>query len=131
MKQDGKMCFQVNTLEQKLRVSAEYNKFPLIRNSIFHLRPKNVSYNTRLNGNEGQRFLYPWPCAEFTHCTRDLLVGLKHSCITKVSSKRDLRSKVQHLQCDLHLEVQYLTTLCVPRVSLLFSSVIYHSICKT
>ena len=27
-------------------------------NSIFHLRPKNVFYNTGLSGNEGQYFLY-------------------------------------------------------------------------
>ena len=35
-----------------------YSNIPHIRNSIFHLRPKNVSYNTRLSGNEGQCFLY-------------------------------------------------------------------------
>ena len=30
----------------------------MIRNSIFHLRPENVSHNMRLNGNKGQYFLY-------------------------------------------------------------------------
>ena len=35
-----------------------YSKFPLIRNRIFHLRPKTVSYNTRLGGKERQCFLY-------------------------------------------------------------------------
>ena len=29
-----------------------------IRNSIFYLRPKNVSYHKRLSGNKGQCFLY-------------------------------------------------------------------------
>ena len=37
--------------------SKQYSKFQLIRNSIFHLRSKNVCYNTRLSGNEGQCFL--------------------------------------------------------------------------
>ena len=32
----------------------EYSNIPHIRNSIFRLRPKNVSYNMRLSGNEGQ-----------------------------------------------------------------------------
>ena len=35
-----------------------YSNYPLIRNSIFYLRPKNVSYNTRLSGNDGKCFLY-------------------------------------------------------------------------
>ena len=30
-----------------------YSNYPHIRNSIFHLRPKNVFYNMRLSGNEG------------------------------------------------------------------------------
>ena len=38
--------------------SCNYGKYPLIRNSIFHLTPKNVSYSTRLSGNEDQCFLY-------------------------------------------------------------------------
>ena len=36
----------------------QYSNIPHIRNSIFHLRPKNVSYNMRLSGNEGQYFLH-------------------------------------------------------------------------
>ena len=35
-----------------------YSSYPHIRNSIFHSKPKNVSYNKRLSGNEGQYFLY-------------------------------------------------------------------------
>ena len=35
-----------------------YSNIPHIRNSIFHLRPKNVSHIMRLSGNEGQCFLY-------------------------------------------------------------------------
>ena len=35
-----------------------YSRYPLIKNSIFHLRPRNVSYHTRLSGNEGQCFLH-------------------------------------------------------------------------
>ena len=38
-----------------------YSNCPHIRNSVFHLRPKNVSYNTRIGGNEGQCFLYEGP----------------------------------------------------------------------
>ena len=38
--------------------SKQYSKFQLIRNNIFHLRPKNVSYNVRLSGNEGECVLY-------------------------------------------------------------------------
>ena len=45
------------------------------------------------------------------------LFYLKHSCITKVSLQRDLRSKVQHLQRDLRLEVEYLMLL-FPNVKL-------------
>ena len=40
------------------RISLLYSNIPHIRNSIFHLRPKNVSSNTRLSGNEDQCFLY-------------------------------------------------------------------------
>ena len=36
----------------------DYSDIPHIRNDTFHLRPKNVSSNMRLNGNEGQCFLY-------------------------------------------------------------------------
>ena len=36
----------------------KYSNIPHIKNSIFHLRPKSVSNNTRLSGNEGQCFLY-------------------------------------------------------------------------
>ena len=38
--------------------SLKYSNYPEYRNSIFHLRPKNVSYNMKLSGNEGQSFLY-------------------------------------------------------------------------
>ena len=34
----------------------KYSNIPHV--SSFHLRPKNVSYNTRLSGNEGQCFCY-------------------------------------------------------------------------
>ena len=34
----------------------KYSNIPHI--STFHLRPKNVSYNTKLSGNEGQCFCY-------------------------------------------------------------------------
>ena len=37
----------------------------------------------------------------------------QHSFIAKVSLQPDLRSKVQHLQRDLHLEVQHLMMLCM------------------
>ena len=60
---------------------------------------------------------------QFTHCTRDLLQHLKHSCITKVSLQRDLRSKVQHLQRGL----RNLMMVCTRCVSLLFSFVILRS----
>ena len=50
--------------ENQNKVIKQYRKkFPLITNSIFHLRPENVSYNTRLSGNEGQCFLYE--CRKF------------------------------------------------------------------
>ena len=35
-----------------------YGNIPHTRNSIFYFRPKNVSYNTSVSGNEGQCFLY-------------------------------------------------------------------------
>ena len=40
------------------QLARECSNYPHIRNSIFHLRPKNVSHNMRLSGNEGQCFLY-------------------------------------------------------------------------
>ena len=48
---------------RKISVTSEfpylsYSNYPHIRNSIFHLRPKNVSYNMKLSGNEGQCFLH-------------------------------------------------------------------------
>ena len=50
--------------------------------------------------------------------------AFKDSCTTNVSLQRDLLSKVQRLQRDLHMEVQYLMMLCIPGVSLVFSFVI-------
>ena len=64
---------------------------------------------------------------QFVHCTRDFLLHSKHSCITNVSMRRDLRSKVQHLQRDLRLEVQHLLMLCIQGVSLLLPFVMLHS----
>ena len=47
------------SLEEVYTTLSEHTlKFALIRNSIFHLRPKNVSHNMRLSGNKGQYFLY-------------------------------------------------------------------------
>ena len=56
-------CFLIQFLEQLLEfllnfTSLKYSNIPHIRNSIFHLRPKEVSYNTRLSGNKCQCFLY-------------------------------------------------------------------------
>ena len=67
---------------------------------------------------------YLWSCTEFTHCTHDLLLHLKHSCITKVPLKCDLCSKAQHLQRDVRLEVQHLMMLCIRSVGLLVSFVV-------
>ena len=49
--EDGKYKM-IETDHQKV-LSLEYSNIPHIRNSIFHLRPKSVSYNTRrvINGN--------------------------------------------------------------------------------
>ena len=52
----------------------------------------------------------------FSLCTRDLLLHIKHSCMTKVSLQRDLHSKVRHLQCDLRLQVQHLMLLYLSNV---------------
>ena len=46
-------------------------------------------------------------------------LNLKHLCVTKVSLQRDLRSKAQHLQRDMCLEV-HLMTLCIHSSLLLF-----------
>ena len=46
------------TIFEIKKAIAKYSNYPLIRNSICHLRPENVSYNTRLSGNEGQCFLH-------------------------------------------------------------------------
>ena len=48
----------------------------------------------------------------------------KHLCVTKVSLQCDFRSKVQHLQRDLHQEVQHLMMLSIRGVGLLFPFVI-------
>ena len=55
--------------------------------------------------------------------------AFKHSCSTKVCKKKalGLRSKVQHLQRDLHLKVQHLMMLCIRGVGLLFLFVILRS----
>ena len=51
--------FHVNIQSRVVRLYfLNYSNYPHIRNSIFHLRPKHVSYNTRLSGNKGQCFLY-------------------------------------------------------------------------
>ena len=66
---------------------------------------------------------------QFIHCARDLLLHLKHSCITKFSLQHDLRSKVQHLQPDLRLKVQHLMILCTRGASLLFPFLVLLLLC--
>ena len=49
----------------------------------FHLIPKNVSYNTRLSGNEGQCFLYEGhkliACHMSLHCLSTLIYDTRHN----------------------------------------------------
>ena len=55
-KHSGKALKTKITIMEK--VITDYSNISHIRNSIFYLRPKNVSYSTRVSGNEGQCFLY-------------------------------------------------------------------------
>ena len=66
-------------------------------------------------------------CVQFTHCIRDLLLHLKIHALQRFLLQRDLRSKVRHLQRDIHLEVQHMMMLCIRGVSLLFPFVILRS----
>ena len=69
---------------------------------------------------------YPWPCTIhklYTWFAPSFETSVHH----KISVQRDLRSKVQHMQRNLHLEVQHLMMLCTRGVNLLFPFVISSS----
>ena len=51
------MLFE-NRLGRNPKEVSHYSNIPHIRNSIFHLIPKNVFYTTRPSGYEGQCSLY-------------------------------------------------------------------------
>ena len=40
------VCWEIQIIEKRVKAISYFD--------TFHLRPKNVSYNTRLSGNEGQ-----------------------------------------------------------------------------
>ena len=61
----------------------------------------------------------------------DLIYPTKHSCNVEVSLQRGMRSKVQHVQRDLPLEIQHLMMLCIRGVSVLFSFLFHVDFCQT
>ena len=79
---------------------------------------------------------YLWPCTiRILHmCTCDMFLHLKHWCTIKVSLQRNLSSKAQHLQRDLHLEVQHLMICCASVVLAYYSLLLFYArthSCKT